>query len=238
MSTIASLGREWQTLARSPALAEALRRWSRDDPALAAFDVVGDLVAYAHSRDRHPADVDAVLAALAKKATTDDMAARTLLQLLLPGLAALARRHRWLGDAEERDQAVVAVAYERIRTYPFDARPRRIAANVILDTAQRLLAERDRQRREPPPNEGEQGLEALIAEPGEAPSASEELLELLAWAHRRGHLTADAVRLIALTRVAGMTPAELVPQFGCDDYRVRRRRHRAERRLKEVAQAA
>ena len=238
MSTIASLGREWEALARSPALAAALQRWGQDDPTLAIFAVVGDLVEYVHCRDRHPADTDAVLAALAGKARTDDMAARTLLQLLLPGLAALARRHRWLGDPEERDQAVVATAFERIRTYPFETRPRRIAANVVLDTAQRLLAERDRQRREPPLSEGDERLEAYSPEPGEAASASEELLELLAWAHGRGHLSADAVRLIALTRVGGVAPAELVPQFGCDDYRVRRRRHRAECRLKEVARAA
>ncbi len=51
----------------------------------------------------------------------------------------------------------------------------------------------------------------MVTGAGEADSASEELLELLAWAHGRDHLSADAVRRVAVTRMGGLALAELVP---------------------------
>ena len=238
MTTFVSLCRDWATLVTSAPMTQAVRRWAHEDEALAAFANATELVAYVERRG-HPMAADRVLACLARRAPTDELAARTLLQLLLPGLGALARRHRWLGEPGERAQAVVAVAYERIRTYPFERRPQRIAANVLADTLQRLLAERDRQRREPPPADGDD-IEGGTSpyEVGEPTSSTHELLGLLSWAGRSGHLDAQAVRLIALTRVADVAPSTLVPEFGSNADGVLRRRHRAESRLGAAVRAA
>lgn len=236
MSTFANLHQDWDSVAQSADTIRALAQWGSDDPVLARFSTMGDLVAFVERRG-DPAASDSVLAALARRAPQDQLAARVLLQLLLPALCGLAKRHRWLGEADERAQAVVALAYERIRTYPIERRPRRIAANVVWDTTQRLLAERDRQMREPPlagPEE-ECGGDRVLEE---ATSATDELLELLSWAHRSGRLSPQAVRLIALTRVADLTPAQLVPEFGRDPGGVRRRRNRAEWQLRAAAAAA
>ena len=234
MSTFADLCQEWASLAQSPTSTRALAQWGSDDPALGQFTTMAELVTFMERRGS-PAASDIVLAALARRAPDDQLAARALLQLLLPALCGLARRHRWIGEVDERAQAVVAIAYERIRTYPFERRPRRIAANVVWDTTQRLLAERDRHRREPPLAGTDGPGECAAPAPDE--SATDELLELLSWAHQRGHLSPQAVRLIALTRVADVAPAQLVPEFGSDPSNVRRRRNRAEWQLRAVAAA-
>jgi hypothetical protein len=245
----ATLSIEWADLVRSPAMSEALRGWALEDPRL-RFGTMGDLVAAVERRDDRSHDV---LAALAGRAPTDDLAARTLLQLLVPALSALARRLWALGDADERAAAVVATAYERIRTYPIERRPRHVAANVVWDTTQRLLASISRQA----PNRkvrgvavdesGALGREQCDDERGrcwgrseldEPASAAEELIGLLAWARRRGHITADAAELIALTRVADVPAAALAPRFGRDAQGVRRRRLRAECALKAAVLAA
>ena len=70
----------------------------------------------------------------------DHAAATTLLTQLCPGLWRIVgrgHRHRSTCDAVQPDD-VAAVAYETIMRHPLDRRPASIAANVILDTRQRL----------------------------------------------------------------------------------------------------
>ena len=72
-----------------------------------------------------------------RQARADPLAARLVLQALLPGLKALAGR--LLLEADERDEvwsALLAHCWERIRSYPLERRPARIAANTLLDTLQ------------------------------------------------------------------------------------------------------
>ena len=71
-----------------------------------------------------------------------------VLQALLPGLKALAGR--LLLEADERDElwsALLAHCWERIRRYPIERRPTRIAANDLLDTLKKTTRELKRQRR-------------------------------------------------------------------------------------------
>src|SRR5215217_5256730 len=188
----AELDSDWATLAESAAATTALRRWQREEPALAAFSSMTELVQAAHRRGA-PAECDRILVALARRAGSDGLAARILLQLLLPGARALARRLWWLGGPEERAAAVVGVLYERIRTYPFDRRPAKVAANALADVKQRLLREAPHHR------------------PAEVPSVelAEELLELLDWAVAGGHVSRRDACLIAQTRIADVPIGEL-----------------------------
>ena len=98
---------------------------------------LADVERYVRAAD--PAGADAVLLALVRRAVAGDaLAARVLLQLLLPGTRALARRWWALGDADERAAAAVTAVYHRIRHYPIERRPGRVAANILLDAAQEL----------------------------------------------------------------------------------------------------
>jgi hypothetical protein len=85
-STLEELDREWSELATSPRARRALIRWANDDhPALAGLSNLDELLAARRDNNRAPA----LLAALAALAPTDELAARTLLQALVPGLARL-----------------------------------------------------------------------------------------------------------------------------------------------------
>ncbi len=102
-TVFALLDAEWATLART--LVPAC--W-HDQPALAPHRTLADLLQVTERRG-DPAQSDHVLAALeglaAQSANPHPLAGRTLLQMLLPGAKALARRLAWLGDPAERAQA-------------------------------------------------------------------------------------------------------------------------------------
>jgi hypothetical protein len=138
---------EWPALAAG-LVALRVRRWGELDPALAGFPSPQRLLRHLRSRhDVHPSK-DAVLAALVRQAGTDPVAARLVMQALLPGLKGLAGR--LLLEADERDEvwsALLAHCWERIRRYPLERRPSRIAANTLLDTLQKTTRELKRQRR-------------------------------------------------------------------------------------------
>src|SRR4051794_40671168 len=124
-----ALDRSWTTVVASPEAAAALDRWS-SVAELAASDLdtlLADIWAAAK-----PA-ADRACAALAERAPEDRTAARVLLQVLRPGLRNLGRRLALGGSFDDVDHELLAIAWERIRTYPIDRRPAAIAANILLD---------------------------------------------------------------------------------------------------------
>ncbi len=145
---LTALEREWAQLTAAPATQTALRRWGRLEPALAGYTDLEHVRAAAHRR-RATQQSDELLAALARLAARDGgdepLAARALLQLLLPGAAALAYRLAHLPRAEAI-AAVLSTLSCRIRTYPWRRRPHRIAANLLLDTEMELRRARARER--------------------------------------------------------------------------------------------
>jgi hypothetical protein len=182
-------------------------------------------------RAAHPADADRVLLALVRRAVVgDDLAARVLLQLLLPGTRALARRWWALGDADERAAAAVTAVYHRIRHYPIERRPGRVAANVLLDAAHEL-------RRAVP---------KLLATPSADPAAQAalldrartvhrsvehpavELTEVLADAVAAGIVGRDDAELIARSRIGGQRVADIAQHRGLRPRTLWDRRQRAE----------
>lgn len=129
------LDREWVELARSSRGRRALTRWAQRHPALQG---IGDLDALLEAR-RDPTRAPALLAALAVLAPDDQLAARTLLQALVPGLIRLARSTG--NDDPAALVELVSIAWERIRTYP-QTRNGSVAANVLLDTRKRYRQHR------------------------------------------------------------------------------------------------
>lgn len=222
---------EWEELAGSPRLADALRAWAADDPTL-DFDSPAALVATTESRDR-PGDADAVLAALARRAGTDDLAARFLLQLVLPGCKRLVRLYG-RRDPEEWAALVVSTMWDRIRHYPIDRRPERVAANLLFDVRQRVIRALRRHRPTAPLDHlPEHDLPAIA--PGPGPAA--EVVSAIGEAVRRGRVDLDDARLVVLTRLGEVTVAEVARHARTGEQTVRRRRHRAEARLRAVVAA-
>jgi len=255
-TVFALLDAEWSDLAATPIPA----RW-RQHPALDhnpalddAHTTLGCLLAVTEHRG-DPAASDRILAALARLASdaaavdqpidqaVDQLAARTLLQALLPGAKALARRLGWLGDAQARAAAVTAVLYERIRTYPIARRPGRIAANLLADTHQQLIRRASAGAYRvttaaiaatPVSLEGLAARGEAVEAPPIVPTAAEELLALLAWGVGAGHLTAAQAQLIGQSRLADVPAEALGATAGLAAHSLRRRRQRAEQALKHA----
>jgi DNA-directed RNA polymerase specialized sigma24 family protein len=182
-------------------------------------------------RDASPPEADAVLVALAARAVEDDgLAARVLLQLLMPGVRRLARTWWALGDADERAAAAVAAVYDRIRRYPLARRPRRIAANVLMDAAADL-------RRAVRSAGAATGVPAVDGWAAAEPVAVEpvhpavELAEVLAEAVRGGLVSAADAELIAASRIAGVPLADIAERRGAKLRTLQWRRRRAEETL-------
>ena len=83
---------------------------------------------------------DAILLVVLRHAASDDLAARTVLQAMMPAVKNLTAKFSTCGawSAEETAAVVVAAMWERIRTYPVARRPKKVAANLALDTRQRV----------------------------------------------------------------------------------------------------
>jgi len=218
---------EWSQLGVSAPAAAALEAWGHDDPALAGFPDLVEVVRFVQRCGTGP-EGDAVLACLAARAPSDPLAARTLLHVVFYGLKRITSDLCTAASSPEEAASVVVVeAYQRIRTYPVERRPRSIAANILLDTRQGVS--RSLCRRRVP-----EVLTADIAQHANAtagPSAADELLDLIDEAVRTRKLRVDDARLIVLSRIADVSTADLAATRACTPQSLRRHRQRAEAAL-------
>jgi len=223
---------EWPTVVRAAAAADVAAVWAAEDEVLAPFAAGLDvLVAATEDRAVSAAAKDRVLVALAGRAAVDEVAARTLVQVLLPGGRALAYRLGWLGSPAVCAGLVVPELWVRVRTYPVGRRPGRVAANVLADVGKVLVGRDGRGLRVELVPLDEVDEADLVAEVAEGHVAAEELLGVLADAVGGGWFPVRSARLIAVTRVLGVSCAEVAAAEGVAVQSVRRRRLRAEAAL-------
>jgi DNA-directed RNA polymerase specialized sigma24 family protein len=175
-----------------------------------------------------PADGPEIRIALATLAPGDDLAARTLLQVLLGGLVNLARR---IGrDADALDD-VVSLAWERIRTYP-SQRPGSVSGNVVLDVHKRYRRAHDPLARH------------AIVEPGAFEASAEDravanvFFDELAAAGKKAGVSSTVLESIIRTRVVGESMADLAAEQDVSLKVLWHRRWRAEARLRALPLAS
>lgn len=186
------LDRDWELVVQSRRAHQALTRW-RTDPVLGDLACLTDILIRTR-RSVGPAAADRVLAALAARAGADPIAARALLQALMPGMVRLAHRHS-AGGRVDAASDVVGYAVERIRTYPFERRPRAIAANVLLDVHQWMCRDR---RKEPDTVGWTSYAEDRVAARGDTAEPADVIVELVGDAVAGGALSpADAAMILA-----------------------------------------
>lgn len=218
------LEREWRRVAAGPQLARQLAAWRRQAPALASFHDGASLMRLFRS-SAQPATKDRALHALVGLARTDPLAGLVVLEAIMPGLKRVSRRI--LHDASERDDvwsALLATAWEVIRSYPLHRRER-VAANLLLDTMRGTLVALGDGRR----GRGEltEDVAALVAtEPVDG-----DVDGLLDLAVEAGALSAADAELILLTRIDGFQLSDLAVEQGVAYNTLKVRRQRAERRL-------
>lgn len=234
---IKALDDEWETLGTSRRYRESLARWAEAEPVLSGFGSPAEVVKRAERRG-DPAGSNELIGALLRLAD-DPLAARTLLQALLPGLAARAARGAWAARASRRcapacegldelDQEVVASAWERIRSLAGTSPD--WPACVLVEGAWRRVRQRAETARarscRSAPLTGAARAEVDLDRP-----AAEALTVHLVDQVRRGRLKPAEAGLVYTTRVLGHSPSDLAQCLGIDARALRARRTRVERRL-------
>ncbi|WP_299960101.1 hypothetical protein [uncultured Modestobacter sp.] len=220
-----------------------LTRWATTEPALAGITGVADLVAACSETSEHERS-NAVLGALVRLAAVDggcDGGALELLLHLLSGLVwTMARQLRDLSP--DIVPVVVGELTCQIRRYPWQRRPRAVAANLRADTRRAVLAElRPRDRRHPERGEFltvDGDVTRLIPADPHGGAEDVDVADLLQWAVRSGVDAADLELLIATEcgrdRQQG-GDSKVAAEYGISTRTLYRRRNRTIAALRIVA---
>ncbi|MCX0244605.1 hypothetical protein [Streptomyces drozdowiczii] len=261
---VGSLNTEWEHLSQDATLLLHLRHWY-GDPSLTGPQSVLDSLRACRTADGQDRILLPLLRAAVAGGPGSQLAARTVVQTMLPKAIRIARSQlRPQYDWEETVSLTVGALYEVVRTYPVHRRGRRVAANLALDTLRltRRLIGHD-PTAVPLDPDSAAGLSAasdpcpasqaeltlLLARAGEYRLLTEdepmhaagwdaraELVELLVWALESGALDVEDARLI--TGYYRDRPAShpVAPRPSArDGARQRQRRSRAVRRLAVAA---
>jgi hypothetical protein len=216
-SVLDGLDAEWRLLVHSPRGGASLARWGRRQPLLGRLNDLAEVLEVLSGEERR-----LVLQTLVEVACFDDLAARVLLQAILPGVIRLAGE---IGDGDP--DAVVELlgyAWELIRTYPPE-RSGSVAGNVLLDARKRY--HRGRRRETPAPVDC-----PTRQQPVEDAAISRVMLTQILRASRLGVITQPALELIWRTRVDDEDLTAIAAETGESLHCVTIRRTRAERRLR------
>jgi DNA-directed RNA polymerase specialized sigma24 family protein len=217
---------DWQRELNSPLLRERFRKWRETAPALARFEDPPAVLRFLRGPGSN-ACKDAVLSSLLERARTEPLAGRLVLEAMLPGLKKLAGRI--LTDAREREElwsALMACAWEQIRNYPVERRPRKVAANLLLDCLRGTLRSLAGARGECT------ALPWLALGELESPERCEGDVDgLLTQATAAGAVSEVEAELILSTRIDGLPLRVLARSQGVKFDTLKHRRNRAERRL-------
>jgi hypothetical protein len=141
------LQREWDRLAVSPAAIAAADGWRVWTAPLHSLDDLLVLSGYGVG-ERDVIACDRVLRDLVLIARADRLAARVVLQRLLPGISAMSRRNSSVlaGDRLDALDEAIATAWPVIRLYPLEQRPRYVVANMLREIEYQAF-KRDRRRK-------------------------------------------------------------------------------------------
>lgn len=135
---LSRLQREWDQLARRRATVTRVRAWRIVDVEFNDLDAV--LAATGLGRRGHDDAWNDALGKLVELAQHDELAARIVLQRLLPGLSATARRRSsgFNGHLDALDE-LLSVAWSVIRTYRVHERPRYVVAGLLRECEYRAF---------------------------------------------------------------------------------------------------
>ena len=211
MSLLHELNREWtELLSRSP-----IPGWSDSIPEAVACVCAGDVLALV------PDFAEEVLSSLVRLAQDgDQLAARTVLQAMLPKLVRMSRTGRARARHDAFDDLVAAMATS-IRTHP-QHRASSTAGNLALDSlkdAQRMWAQ------DCPPAEVALAEETLTYLAGSTPTLADlEAEELLGVGRDHGWISDSMHDLLVATYGShGEPSATVAARLGCEPATVRSR---------------
>lgn len=222
------LALEWTRLRSRPEHLHTASNWQITDGPVGSLDEILTAVGY----ESDPTlDSERRLRRLVALARGDELAARVIIQRILPGLLAIVRRRR--GQADHVFEELLGAAWIAVRTYNPSRSPRSIAAALISDADYSAFrAETRRRSSTERPVDPQVDDFAYVFEL----SSCEQLAELLAEAADAGVARADLELLRQL--LAAPTTIQLAEVLQITPRTIRNRRDRITSRLREVALAA
>lgn len=124
---------EWAALAIKSSVLRHVNEWGLPGGPLTQLDQVLERCGFGH--DAVYSEGDRCLAQVIARASHDELAARIVLQRILPPLIAIAARRGRIvkGGFNEAFSTTLGHAWILIRTYPLDRRPAKIASNLVRD---------------------------------------------------------------------------------------------------------
>jgi len=230
--TIRQLRAEWQALGTAPASRTACHRLAAREPVVAHLQV-NDLaelvdVLSLSSRRLSRNEAAAVITAMLRSAGVDALIPRAIIQALIPGVVALARRIEsangpW-GDLDQFFVDAISCLWEQITTWSGTTLPY-AAGNLLSGVRTRLRTLQASERRHSARRfDSPDALDLIPASIGR--TAEELLATELIEATGHGLTPADAMVLYS-TNVLGMSVAEVANDTGESVVRLRRRRRNA-----------
>ncbi|CAN5442081.1 hypothetical protein BH10ACT2_BH10ACT2_21340 [soil metagenome] len=237
---------EWQLLRERPTVLRRAHGWSLGVP----FDNLDQLIAAtdywatpaaraaatANSDDGVHGNGNEVVRRLLVAARSDQVAARVVLQRLLPGLISRSRcwGPRRAGGSNEAFDELVSASWTVIREFPFERRPRHLVANLLRDseysafrrTSRRMLVHEFTEPR---------SLDTAI----EYQAEIEPILELAdIIAEARTHTLTDHDLELLTLLANGASSAEAAKQLHISERTLRYHRDAAVGRLRDAVLAA
>lgn len=214
---------EWDAIARRPSSVRRARTWDLG----VEFDDLDGLVEAVGFRPRPlhtmasgaapspsaglpdaSVEADRVLGRLLVAARTDELAARVVLQRLLPGLCSAARR--WTGGrpggTDDAFDEIVSAAWVVIRLFPVERRPGQLAPKLLRDAEHQAFVKATRRKWTSEAMEPATFDRRTASPDGEYVDPAEELAEIVDLA--RPSLSEYDLRLLGLLR-SGRSMAEV-----------------------------
>ena len=223
-----SLVREWERLRSRPDALQRAAGWHLVTVPLTDLEQIVQRA----SAPQPPEEQEEVLHRLVRHAREDDLAARVLLQRLLPDLVVLHRQRGWQRWHDVGFGDLVATGWTVIRTYNPDRRPARLAKSLISDVEYReYRAERRRIGHGCPSDP--RFFDELVTAVDRDPT-----VELAALIGDPGAGLDDDDRDLVRRLLSGRMAIDIARELDITPRTLRNRRERIAVRLREVAVAA
>ena len=228
------LQREWNVLSLRRSAVDQATAWQLTPRVLSSLDELLVLTGLG-TRPAHPAS-DETLRRLVTLARHDDLAARVVLQRMLPGLSNCAKRN---ADGFETQldalDELLTEAWTVIRSFPIESRDRYVIKNLLRDCEYRaFLKARRRMLVQELTDPADLDRAADVDEAADEPIGI--IVELLGRARSAGMSDADVAVVVTLLNTS--TVKQAAAALRVTDRTVRNRRESVVRQLRALADVA
>lgn len=230
---IPELIREWTLLSQNAEVLGKVNAWNLPGEPITHLDDVLRRAGFSRAADDQEADH--YLWLLVCIAATDTLAARIVLQRIMPPILAVARRRGRItsGGVNVALSELIGVSWDVIRTFPCERRKCKIASNLVRDSEYHAFVRHQRLRHVPESLIGNEMMSDVIAIASESTPES-ELTELIHHALQAGY-DPDHARLL-LRLADGQDIEDVAASLGVSSRTIRTRRTRAVADLRRMRQ--